>query len=134
MLLKAALNGARTRADHPAIPLTPDEQAREAIAAVAAGAGALCCCAVWQAEMIRDPATSAVTSPLLLMESDPMVFSEFRISGIAGKTGGTCPRTEMWCNRLRGNLAPGCRRRKGWGRRPCQAGFPGRPGGQRAVC
>jgi uncharacterized protein (DUF849 family) len=41
MLLKAALNGARTRADHPAIPLTPGEQAREATAAVAAGAGAL---------------------------------------------------------------------------------------------
>jgi uncharacterized protein (DUF849 family) len=41
MLLKAALNGARTRADHPAVPLTPGEQAREATAAVAAGAGAL---------------------------------------------------------------------------------------------
>ena len=38
MNLQAAINGARTRAEHPAVPLTPDEQAREAAAAVAAGA------------------------------------------------------------------------------------------------
>ncbi|GGK19247.1 3-keto-5-aminohexanoate cleavage protein [Salinarimonas ramus] len=41
MLLQAALNGARARAAHPAIPLTPDELAADAAAAVAAGAGAL---------------------------------------------------------------------------------------------
>jgi uncharacterized protein (DUF849 family) len=36
--LQAALNGARTSSEHPAIPHTPDELAREARAAVAAGA------------------------------------------------------------------------------------------------
>lgn len=41
MLLQAALNGGRSRADHPAIPITPDELAVEAAAAVAAGARAL---------------------------------------------------------------------------------------------
>ena len=41
MLIKAAINGARTRAEHPAVPLTPDEQARDAAAAIAAGAGAI---------------------------------------------------------------------------------------------
>jgi uncharacterized protein (DUF849 family) len=41
MLLKAALNGTRTRAEHPAIPLMPEQQAHEAKAAVAAGAGAI---------------------------------------------------------------------------------------------
>jgi uncharacterized protein (DUF849 family) len=41
MLLQACLNGARTRAEHPAVPLTPDELAREAAAAVAAGARSL---------------------------------------------------------------------------------------------
>ena len=41
LLLKAAINGARTRADHPAVPLTPYEQASEAAASVAAGAGAI---------------------------------------------------------------------------------------------
>lgn len=40
-MIKACLNGARPRSDHPAIPLTPEELAREAAAAVAAGAGAL---------------------------------------------------------------------------------------------
>jgi uncharacterized protein (DUF849 family) len=40
MLLQAALNGDRTRDDHPAIPLTADELARDAAACVAAGAGA----------------------------------------------------------------------------------------------
>lgn len=37
-LLQVALNGARTRAEHPAIPKTPAELALEARAAVAAGA------------------------------------------------------------------------------------------------
>jgi uncharacterized protein (DUF849 family) len=41
VLLEAALNGARTRTEHPAIPLTPGELAREAHGAVAQGAGAL---------------------------------------------------------------------------------------------
>lgn len=41
MLLKVALNGTRTPADHPAIPITPTQQAREAKLAVAAGAGAV---------------------------------------------------------------------------------------------
>jgi uncharacterized protein (DUF849 family) len=37
-LLQVALNGHRTRADHPAIPRTPEELAREARASVEAGA------------------------------------------------------------------------------------------------
>ena len=41
VLIKACLNGARGRADHPGIPVTPAELADEARAAVAAGAGAL---------------------------------------------------------------------------------------------
>jgi uncharacterized protein (DUF849 family) len=38
MLLQAALNGARTPDEHPALPVTPAELARDAAAAVAAGA------------------------------------------------------------------------------------------------
>ena len=41
MLIKAAINGTRTRTEHPAIPITPAQQAGEAAAAVAAGAGAV---------------------------------------------------------------------------------------------
>lgn len=41
MLLKAALNGKRTREEHPAVPLTPGQLAHEAVLAVAAGAGAI---------------------------------------------------------------------------------------------
>lgn len=41
MLLKAAINGSRSPADHPAVPCHPDEIAREAKAAVDAGAGAI---------------------------------------------------------------------------------------------
>jgi uncharacterized protein (DUF849 family) len=41
MLLQAALNGPSTKADHPAVPLSVDELARDAAACVAAGAGAL---------------------------------------------------------------------------------------------
>ena len=41
MLIKAALNGSRTRAEHPAIPVTPKQQAIEAKAALEAGAGAI---------------------------------------------------------------------------------------------
>ncbi len=41
MWVKAALNGARTKQEHPAIPVTPGELALEASAAVAAGAHAL---------------------------------------------------------------------------------------------
>ena len=41
MLLKACLNGSRSREEHPAVPLTPEEIAREGAAAAAAGAGAL---------------------------------------------------------------------------------------------
>jgi uncharacterized protein (DUF849 family) len=40
-LLEVALNGHRTPAEHPAIPRTPDELAREARASVDAGAGVL---------------------------------------------------------------------------------------------
>lgn len=41
MLLKACLNGARLPAEHPALPVTPDELAAEAVRVVAAGAGAI---------------------------------------------------------------------------------------------
>ena len=40
-LLKACLNGDRARVDHPAVPITPDDLARDAKAVVAAGAMAL---------------------------------------------------------------------------------------------
>lgn len=41
MLIKACLNGSRQPGDHPALPLTPDELAREGRRAVDASAGAL---------------------------------------------------------------------------------------------
>ena len=41
MLIKAAMNGMRTRSEHPLIPITPDQQAREAAPAIKAGAGAI---------------------------------------------------------------------------------------------
>ena len=41
MMVQAALNGPRTRAEHPRIPITPAEQATEAHASVAAGAAAI---------------------------------------------------------------------------------------------
>ena len=41
MLLKAAINGKRRLEEHPAVPLTPREQAHQAALAVAAGAGAI---------------------------------------------------------------------------------------------
>jgi uncharacterized protein (DUF849 family) len=41
MLLQAALNGPLTKDDHPAVPITPAELARDAKACVAAGAGAI---------------------------------------------------------------------------------------------
>jgi uncharacterized protein (DUF849 family) len=41
MFLQAALNGTRGRADHDAVPLTPEELARDARAAVEAGARSL---------------------------------------------------------------------------------------------
>jgi uncharacterized protein (DUF849 family) len=41
VLLQAALNGDRTKAAHPALPVTPEELARDAAACVAAGAGAI---------------------------------------------------------------------------------------------
>jgi uncharacterized protein (DUF849 family) len=40
-MVHAALNGTRTRAEHPAIPITPFDQATEARASVAAGAEAI---------------------------------------------------------------------------------------------
>ena len=40
-MIQACLNGRRTRAEHPAIPQTPEELAREGKAAVAAGATSL---------------------------------------------------------------------------------------------
>jgi len=39
--IQAALNGTRTRAEHPAIPITPAQKATEAYASVAAGAGGI---------------------------------------------------------------------------------------------
>ena len=41
VLLQVAINGGRTRTEHPAIPVTPEQQAGEAAAAVTAGAGAI---------------------------------------------------------------------------------------------
>ncbi len=41
MAVKACLNGARSREEHPAVPLTPDELAADAIAVAAAGAFAV---------------------------------------------------------------------------------------------
>ena len=41
MLIKACLNGGRTRDEHPYVPQTPTELATEAAAAVRAGAGAV---------------------------------------------------------------------------------------------
>ena len=41
VLIKAAINGMRTRAEHPLIPITPNQQAMEAKSAVEAGAGAI---------------------------------------------------------------------------------------------
>lgn len=40
-LIQAAINGRRSKAEHPAIPVTPEEQAAAAAQAVAAGAGAI---------------------------------------------------------------------------------------------
>lgn len=40
-LIQAAINGSRTRAEHPAIPVTAEQQAAESSAAVAAGARAI---------------------------------------------------------------------------------------------
>jgi uncharacterized protein (DUF849 family) len=41
MLLKAAINGRRSRNEHPAIPINPSQQAEQAAIAVKAGAGAI---------------------------------------------------------------------------------------------
>ena len=41
MLIQAALNGARTKSDHPAVPLSLEELIRDAVACVAAGARAV---------------------------------------------------------------------------------------------
>jgi uncharacterized protein (DUF849 family) len=41
VLIQAALNGDRTRDDHPSVPLSAEELARDAAACVAAGAGAI---------------------------------------------------------------------------------------------
>ena len=41
MLLKAAINGRRSQSEHPATPIDPNQQGREAAIAVAAGAGAI---------------------------------------------------------------------------------------------
>jgi len=41
MLLKVAINGRRMLAEHPAIPITPSQQAHQAAIAIAAGAGAI---------------------------------------------------------------------------------------------
>ena len=41
MLIQACLNGSRTLGEHPALPITPQELARDAQRVVAAGARAL---------------------------------------------------------------------------------------------
>jgi uncharacterized protein (DUF849 family) len=41
MLLKAAINGRRTRNEHPLVPITPCQQANDAACAVREGAGAI---------------------------------------------------------------------------------------------
>lgn len=41
VLLQACLNGGRSRREHPAVPITPEDLARDAAAVVVAGAGAL---------------------------------------------------------------------------------------------
>src|SRR5438874_11055864 len=41
MLVQAAINGTRARAAHPALPVTPEQQAVAAAESVAAGAGAI---------------------------------------------------------------------------------------------
>jgi uncharacterized protein (DUF849 family) len=41
MLIQVALNGGRSRTEHPAIPITPDELAASAKESVAAGAGSI---------------------------------------------------------------------------------------------
>jgi uncharacterized protein (DUF849 family) len=41
MLIKVAINGSRTPEEHPSIPVTPQQQAVESAAAIAAGAGAI---------------------------------------------------------------------------------------------
>jgi uncharacterized protein (DUF849 family) len=41
LLLKAAINGARSPGSHPALPITPEQCGRAAAASVAAGAGAI---------------------------------------------------------------------------------------------
>lgn len=40
-MIKAAINGGRTRCEHSAVPITPDEQAADAVACLNAGAGAI---------------------------------------------------------------------------------------------
>ncbi|GAB3881798.1 hypothetical protein GCM10029964_038490 [Kibdelosporangium lantanae] len=40
-MIKACLNGSRTRDEHPAVPYTPDELVAEAVESVAAGASAV---------------------------------------------------------------------------------------------
>jgi uncharacterized protein (DUF849 family) len=41
MLIKAAINGGRTKAEHPAVPVTPDEQASAVVECLKAGANAI---------------------------------------------------------------------------------------------
>jgi uncharacterized protein (DUF849 family) len=41
MLIKAAINGGRTKRQHPSIPVTPDEQALAVVECLAAGASAI---------------------------------------------------------------------------------------------
>src|SRR5256885_14329847 len=40
-MIKAALNGGRTRTEHPAIPITPEELAQSAKESIAAGAACI---------------------------------------------------------------------------------------------
>lgn len=99
VLLKACLNGARTAAEHPSIPRTPEELAVEGRAAVAAGAALLHlhpydddardetfaaepCAAAMQAVRAACPGTPISLSTSQDIEPDP----ERRLELIAGWT------------------------------------------------
>lgn len=97
LLLKACLNGARTDAEHPAVPRTPDELARDGLAAVEAGARVLHlhpydngaetfaaepCAAALRAVRAACPGVPISLSTSAAIESDP----DRRLELIAGWT------------------------------------------------
>lgn len=60
-MIKAALNGGRTRDEHPAVPITAAELAAEAVACAATGAGAIHLHA-------RDPSGAETIDPVVVNE------------------------------------------------------------------